>query len=80
VGLDRAVARLDDDRLIAGVKLDSHGIVRRLAVGEHQLKRPREPLALHGIAGLLLGHQRNPPPDQVSEHRPELLAARCEAK
>ena len=69
-GVDRAVAHLDDDRLIAGAKLDGDRGRVRPAVGEHQLERPGEPVAVDGIAGLLLGHQRKPPPDQVLEQRP----------
>jgi hypothetical protein len=46
------------------LKLDGHGGRVGLAVGEHQLERPRQPVAADSVAGLLLGHQRKPPSDQ----------------
>jgi len=79
-GVDRAVARFDHDRLIAGSKLDGHRGRVRLAVDEHQLERRREPVAADRVFGLLLGHQREPPLGQGLEHGLELAAARGQAK
>ena len=60
------------------MQLDGEGRAVGLPVAEHELERPCEPVAAHGIVRVLLGHERNAPAGQALEHGTELLASRCE--
>ena len=79
--MDRAVAQLDHDRLVARLKLDRR---RRRRFGSRSVSISSSAQASQWLRtaslGLLLGHQRNAPAGQILEHRPKLLASWGEAK